>query len=106
MSWILWTIYVNLKYKSQAGCMQVVSVLQYSFKKSDTHCSCFNITLLLVKNVFYSYRQWYSNSLKIVEGRKCVCICQAVKNCVTGDAGGYKLIFGEAMKFTVISGGL
>lgn len=42
----------------------------------------------------------------MVEGRKCTCICQTGRNCVTGSAGGYKVIFAEGTKLTIISGGL
>lgn len=42
----------------------------------------------------------------MAEGKTCTCICQAIKNCVTTSAGGYKVIFGEGMKVTVNSGRL
>lgn len=37
-------------------------------------------------------------------GRKCTCICDGIKICVTGGASQYKVIFAEGMKLTVNSG--
>lgn len=57
-----------------------------------------------VNKVFYSYIQWHSNIINMAEGRKCPCICDGIKICVTGGASQYKVIFAEGVKLTVNSG--
>lgn len=42
----------------------------------------------------------------MVEGGKCTCICQALRNCVSSSGAQYKVIYGKGTELTVNSGGI